>query len=127
VNWGGEIIMSWKNKAIGLGAGCAALMAAFTLVPSKASADEAPLTVTPAVYRVGDTGASGGTIQLVGHRGWYGRGGGWGWGGYRGYYRGYGYRGFYRPYYRPFYGANYGPGFGYGSAYPGYGYGYRGW
>jgi hypothetical protein len=113
--------MSWRKKVIGLGAGCAAVVAAFTMVQSKASADDAPLTVTPAVYRVDDTAPSGGTVQLVRHRGWYGRG--WGWGGYRGYRGyGYGYRGFYRPYYRPFYGA-YGPGYGYPGN--GYGYGYR--
>src|SRR5262249_14292127 len=117
--------MSRRNKAIGLGAGCAALLATFTLLASKASADDARLTVTPAVYRVDDSTPSGASIQLVRHRGWYGPG--WGWGGYRGYYRGYGYHGFYRPYYRPLYGAYYGPGYGY--AYPGYGYGYgyRGW
>jgi len=90
------------------------------MLPSKASADDARLTVTPAVYRVDDSSASGGTIQLVRHHGYYGRS--WG-GGYRGF-RGYGYRGFYRPLYpRPYY--RVGPGFGYG--YPGYGYGYRGW
>jgi hypothetical protein len=115
--------MSWKKKAIGLGAGCAALVAALTLGTAKTSADQTPLTVTPAVLRVDATNPASPTTELVRyHRGW-------GWGGYRGYYRGYGYRGFYRPYYRPFYGAYYGPGVGYGYAYPGYGYGYgyRGW
>jgi hypothetical protein len=118
--------MSWRNKSIGLVAGCAAMAATWGGVPSRASADDAPLTVTPAVLRVDEASPSGATTELVRYRGWYGPG----WGG-RGYYRGYGYRGFYRPYYRPFYrpfyGAYYGPGYGY--AYPGYGYGYgyRGW
>jgi len=103
---------------------CAGVLAAFTFAGAKASADDARLRLTPAVYRSADGDGQGATIQLVRH--------GWG-GGYHGYGYGGGYRGWggygYRPYYRPSYGYGY-PGFGYGVGYgvgyglSGYGYGY---
>ncbi len=124
-----------RNKVKwGLVVGCLAVTAAWALAPTPASADDARLTVAPAIYRVTDGSAPGATVQLVRHHGFYGGrgwGGGWrrgwggGWGGYG--WRGYGWRGYYRPYlYRPYYGYGYygGPGFGYGYGYPGYGDGY---
>jgi hypothetical protein len=115
-----------KRALMGLAAGCAALGAAFGLAPAPAEADEARMTVTPAVYRVNEAGGSGATIELVRHHGYHGGGRGWGWGGgYRGY--GYRYGGHYRPYaVRPFYGVYYGVGPGYGYGAPGYGYGVYG-
>lgn len=124
--------MFTNKRIIGATIVCAGVLAAFTFAGSRASADDAQLSVTPAVYRSADGDDHGATIQLVRH-GW---GGGWH-GGYRGYGYG-GYRGFggyaYRPYYRPYYGGfGYGLGYGlgaglgygaYGYGYPGYGYGY---
>lgn len=79
---------------------------------SRAQADE-PFTISPAVYRTGDTLEGGARIQLV-HRGFYGGGYGWG-GGYGGGWGG-GYRGYYGP----------GPGIGVYAPvyrrYPGFGY-----
>ena len=98
----------FRNKSlIGLAVAGAALAAAFVVPSAQASADDARLTVTPAVYRVNDSNAPGPSIQPVRY-GYYR--GGWGprWGGY----------GYYRPYARPYvYG-------GYGYAGPAYGYGY---
>ena len=127
--------MSTKKRIIGSAIACAGVLAAFTFYGSQASADDARLTVRPAVYRPADGNDQGATIQLVRH-GWGGGHRGWG-GGYRGGwgggYRGYGYGGGYRGYgYRPFYPQNYGYGYpavGYGGGYgyPGYGYGYPGY
>jgi hypothetical protein len=125
--------MLTRRATIGMAIAGAALVAAFTTASQRASADDARLTVTPAVYQTGDSTQSA-QIQLVRH-GWGGGYRGWG-GGYRGGwggYGGYGYGGgFYRPYYRPYIGIGIGPryGFGYGGygygGYPAYGYGYRG-
>ncbi|MGE5193278.1 MAG: hypothetical protein ACM3U2_12350 [Deltaproteobacteria bacterium] len=125
-----------KKVMFGLVAGCVAVAGAWALSPAQASADDAHLTVTPAVYRVNGASAPPASVQLVRHHGYYGGGGwrggyrGYGWGGgYRGYgwgggYRGYGWGGYYRPYYaRPYYGYSGGLGYGYGYGYPGYGYG----
>jgi hypothetical protein len=109
-------------------AGCLAAAGAWVLNSAPASADDARLTVTPAVYRVEEGRAPGTAVQLVRHYGYYGgRGWGGGWrrgGGWGGGYRGYGWGGYYRPFYRPYYNYGFygGPGFGYG--YPAYGYGY---
>jgi hypothetical protein len=125
-----RIVMLTRRAKIGMAVAGAAFIAALTTACTQASADDARLTVTPAVYQTGDSSQSA-QIQLVRH-GWGGGYRGWG-GGYRGYggwggYRGYGYGGFYRPYYRPFIGIGIGPrygyGFGYGGYGPGYGYGY---
>jgi len=111
-----------RRVSLGLAIGCAALGAAFWVSPAPASAADARLTVTPAVYRPAVAGNSGPAIQLVHHGhhgGGYGHHGyGHGGGGYRGYGYGYGYaRPYYGGYARPAYGAYYG---GYG-AYGGYG------
>jgi hypothetical protein len=113
--------MLTKKRILGSAVACAGVLAAFTFAASPVSADEARLTVTPAVYRAADGDDHGATIQLVRH--------GWG-GGYRGYgyggYRGYGWGGYgYRPRVRPYYGYGYpGIGYGVGYGYPAYGYGY---
>jgi hypothetical protein len=125
--------MFTNKRVIGAAVVCTGVLAAFTFAASRASADDAALTVKPAVLQSAEGDSQGATIQLAR----YGHGGGWG-GGYRGGwgggYRGYGYRGFggygYRPYYGGFgYGLGYGLGAGlgygaYGYGYPGYGYGY---
>lgn len=109
--------MITRNRMIGLAIASLAVGVLFVAAAAPASADDRPLTVTPAVYRT-ELSPGGSSIQMVRH-GYYGRGG-WG-GGYRGY-GGYGYRGYgYRPYYRPYIYGGY-PAYGYG--YPGYGYGY---
>ena len=118
--------MSRRRWALGLIVACVALAAMYAMVPAQASADDARLTVTPAVYRSGDSNA-GATVQLVRHHGYYGGGRGW-YGGYRGYGYGYGggWGGYRRGFYgRPYYGAYAAPGYGYGYGYaaPGYGYG----
>jgi hypothetical protein len=124
-----RLVMFSHKRIIGATIAYAGVLAAFTLAGSRASADDARLTVTPAVQRTVDGDDHGATIQLVRH-GWGGgyRGYGWG-GGYRGYGWGGGYRGWggygYRPFYRSYYGIGYGyPAYGYGYGYPAYGYGY---
>jgi hypothetical protein len=117
--------MSTKTRIIGSAALCAGVLAAFAIAGSQASADDARLTVTPAVYRTADGDDHGATIQLVRHGWGGGYRGGWG-GGYRGYrYGGWGGYG-YRPIVRPYVGFGYGyPAYGgYGYGYPAYGYGY---
>ncbi len=110
-----------------IGSAAACLAVAGMLGAKSASANDHPLTVTPAVYTPNDSDEGGVQTELVGwRRGWggYGWRGGYGWGGYRGY----GWGGYYRPYYG--YRSFYGPGFyrpyhgGFGYGYPGYGYGY---
>src|SRR5579872_2264336 len=142
-----KALMLRKRRAIGLAIACAAATAVSTVSFSRgtASADDAPLNVSPAIYRVADGDKTGPTVELVrhgfhgGHWGWGGgyRGfGGFGWGGYggwrggwggyggwRGGWGGYGFnRPFYRPFYRPYFYGGY-PRFGYGFGYPGYGFG----
>lgn len=125
--------MFTPRAKLGMAVAGVAFIAALTLGSTQASADDARLTVTPAVYRTGDSAQSP-QIQLVRHGGYGGHYGGWhgGYGGWRGGYRGYGYGGFYRPYYRPYIGIGIGPAYGYGGygygygGYPAYGYGYRG-
>lgn len=118
--------MSRRKWALGLVVACVALAAMYAMAPAQASADDARLTVAPAVYRPGDSNA-GASVQLVRHHGYYGGGRGW-YGGYRGYGYGYGGWGGYRRgfYGRPYVGVYAGPGYGYGYGYgaPGYGYGY---
>jgi hypothetical protein len=117
--------MFLRNKTMfGMSVASVAVMAAMVLAPAPASADDARLTVTPAVLQTGDSTSPQASIQQVR----WGRGGwGRGWGGYRGYGRGYGWGGYrgwgYRGYYRPYVGV-YPYGYGYGYGYPGYGYGY---
>jgi len=106
----------FTKRIVGSTLACVGALTALSCAGSRASADDARLTVTPAVYRTaGDD--NGATIQLVRHGWGGGYRGGWG-GGYRGY--GYGNRGWggygYRPIVRPY--------FGYGYGYPAYGYGY---
>ena len=124
--------MLTKKTIIGSAIACAGVLAAFTFAGAQASADDARLAVTPAVYRVAEGDDHGATVQLVrhgwggGHRGWGGGyRGGWG-GGHRGYGYGGGWGGYgYRPLYRPNYGYGYpGVGYGVGYGYPAYGYGY---
>jgi len=125
--------MSGKKLLFCSAAGIAAMAAAWGLAPAQASADDARLKVSPAVYRIDEGGSRGASVQLARYRGYHG-GWGWrgayrpGWGGGWGGYRGYGWRGYYRPYYaRPYYYGGFygGPGFGYG--YPAYAYGYPGY
>jgi hypothetical protein len=132
---GGEVVMLTRRATMGMVVAGVALIAALAFDSAQASADDARLTVTPAVYRTGNSSQSA-QVQLVRHGWGGGYHGGWhggysGWGGYRGY----GYGGSYRPYYRPYVGIgigpvySYGPGYGYGygyGGYPAYGYGYRG-
>jgi len=111
-----------RNKLIGLSIAALAAGVFFVGDSTPASADDAHLAVTPAVYRSTESNPGGASVQLV--RYGYGRGG-WG-------YRGYGWGGYgYRPYYRPYvYGAYPAVGFGYpayGYGYPAYGYGYPGY
>jgi hypothetical protein len=109
-----------QNKIIGAAIAIAAVLAAFDLGRSRASADDSRLTVIPAVERVTDSANSGANVQFVQ----------WG----RPY--GYRYRASYGPYYsRGYYAPNYGyqayggygysyPAYNYGYGYPAYGYGY---
>jgi hypothetical protein len=124
-----------RRVSLGMAIGCAALGAAFCVGSASASADDARLTVTPAVYHPAVAGNAGPSIHLVHnghHGGGYGHhhGYGYGGGGYRGYGYGYG-SGYARPYYGgyapPVYGAYYGGYGGYGAygGYANYG-GYRG-
>ncbi len=116
-----------RKRIIGLAIACLALGALFAAASTRASADDARLNVTPAVYRAADSSPAGSPIKLVGY-GYYGYGGG-GYPGYYGYGRGwYGYRPYYRRYYYGGYpGYAYGyPAYGYGYGYPAYGYGYPG-
>jgi hypothetical protein len=113
------------RATIGFAVASLAIFAASAMAPAPASADDARLTVAPAVYQTDDSGSAPFAIELVRHGGYYG--GGWGWGGgYRGYGWGGPWGGVYRPYYRPrFYGAYGGfgyPAYGYGYGYPAYGY-----
>ena len=122
--------MFWRKVKLGLGLGSAALAGLLAAAPGRA--DDASVAVKPALLTSEDSDKGvGANIELVRHRGYYGRG--WGYGGYRrfgyaGFYRPYFYRPYYRPLYRrPFYGGYYvAPGYGYGYGYPGYGYGYGG-
>src|SRR5205085_769668 len=106
---GGTVMRMHKKMLIGTAVACLAV--AGMLGTKSASANDRPLTVTPAVYLANDSGVGGVQTQLVGWRrggGGYGWRGGYGWGGYYRPY--YGYRASYGPrYYRPYYG-----GFGYG-------------
>jgi len=114
-----------KRAAIGLAAASLAIVVASATARDTASADDARLTVTPAIYQTDNSGSTPFATELVRYHG-YGRGWGWG-GGYRGYGWGGGYGGWgYRPFYRPRFYGMYG-GFGYpayGYGYPAYGYGY---
>ncbi len=119
--------MVTKKRAIVCALACVGATTAFTLMGSRASADDARLTVRPAVVRTVESSDHGPTIQLVRH-GYGGYHGGYGYRG--GYYGGYGYRPIVRPYVGIGYGYpvyNYGyPAYGYyggGYGYPGYGYG----
>jgi hypothetical protein len=100
----------FTQHRIGLAAVALVLVAGSTIFSARASADDARVTVAPAVYRVDETN-SGVSVQTVQ---WYGRS-------YGPYYRPY----YYRPYYRPYYGGYYRPYYyGYGYGYPAYGYTY---
>jgi len=107
--------MRLQKKLFGAAIAITAVFAALELGNSRALADDARLTVRPAIHRASDTDNSGANIQFVR----------WG----RPY--GYGYRGYYAPYNRGYYGRSYyGPSYGYpayggyGYSYPAYGYGY---
>lgn len=110
--------MRTRTKILGAIFATAVVVTAWSIGASQAAADDARLTVAPAVLRTSDAGNSGATVQHVR------------WGPY-----GYGYRGYYRPYrpyyyggggyYAPYYGGYYAPPvYSYGYSYPAYGYGY---
>jgi hypothetical protein len=96
-----------------------AVLPAFAIPSAPASADDARVTVAPAIYRVEDASVT--PVQTVQ---WYG--GGYWYRPYRPYY----FRSYYRPYYyggyyQPYYGSYYRPySYGYGYGYPAYGYTY---
>jgi hypothetical protein len=106
--------MITRNGMIGLAVACLVGIAVFGFAQTPAVAGDGAVAVKPAIYRVGDDGTAGPTVQLV----------------RRYYYGGPGYGGYYRPYRRPFvyapppvaYGYSY-PGYGYGFGYPAYGVG----
>jgi len=103
--------MVTQHRIVGLAAVALMIVAGLTVASSRASADDAGMTVAPAVYRVDNLNSSA-PVQTVQ---WYGRN-------YGPYYRPY----YYRPYYRPYYyGGYYRPyAYGYGYGYPAYGYTY---
>ena len=112
--------MRTRTRILGGAIAVAVMAAAWSFGVSPAVADDARLTVTPAVLRTTDAGNSGATVQHV-------RWGPYGYG-YRGYYRPYrpyyygGWGGYYAPYYGGYYYAP--PVYSYGYSYPAYGYGY---
>lgn len=107
--------MLTRNGMLGMTIAFVVVVGTIVFSSSQASADDARLTVAPAIYRSDGSGTTGAQVQTVQ---WYGRGYGYG---YRPYYRPY-YGGYYRPYYGG-YGYAY-PAYGYGYGYPAYGYGY---
>jgi hypothetical protein len=111
--------MRTQKKLSGAAIAAAVVLAAWGFMrPQRALADDARVTVTPAVQIVTPGSSSRADVQLVQ----------WGRYGWRPY--GYRYRGYYGPYYgrrvyAPYYGPYYGyPAYGYGYTYPAYGYGY---
>jgi hypothetical protein len=107
--------MLTQHRMFGWAMVALAMVAGLTIASSRASADDARMTVAPAIYRVDDA-HRGTPVQTVQ---WYG--GGY----YRPYYRPY-YRSYYRPYYRSYYYGGYAQPYysGYGYGYPAYGYTY---
>jgi hypothetical protein len=112
----GAIMISRKSMNNWLMAGLVVGGVVAGSAATKASADDARLNVTPAVYRSDESSPAKPSVQLAGY---YGRG--WG---YRGYgWRGYGYRPYYRPYVYGYPAVGFGyPAYGYGYGYPAYGY-----
>lgn len=119
--------MLTRNGMLGMAIAFVVVVGTIAVASTQGRADDARLTVAPAIYRADDSGSTGAQVQTVQY---YGRGYGYGY--YRPYryYRPY-YGGYYRPYYGgygysyPAYGYGYGyPAYGYGYGYPAYGYGY---
>lgn len=79
--------MLTRNGMFGMAIAFVAVAGTIAIASTPASADDARLTVAPAIYRADGSGNAVAQVQTVQ---WYGRGYGYG------YYRPY------RPYYRPY-------------------------